>query len=131
MALLNTPQGQEAITIPITPDMELEFGFDPGSETQMSRESDSLIFTFANGGQIILSDFYAQGVDELPVMNIQGAEIAAEDFLTSLGDESLLPAAGPTAPPAGPDSGGSGLYGDNAGEFIDGIDSLGTLGRVF
>ncbi len=132
MALLNNPQGQ-VITVPVTPGMELELGFDPGSEAQLSRDGDNLIFTFADGGRIVLADFYTQEMEQLPTMDIQGAQINAEDFLASLGDETLLPAAGPTAPqaPASPDSGGSGTYGDSAGNLIDGVDALGTLGRNF
>lgn len=132
MALLNTPQAQQAITIPVTPNMDLELGFDPGSETQLSREGDNLIFTFENGGQIILTDFYAQAPEDLPTMEIQGAQIEAQDFLASLGDETLLPAAGPTAPQAAAtDSSGSGAYNDGSGSLIDGVDYLGTLGRDF
>ena len=131
MALLNNPQGQTVI-VPISPNMELEFGFDPGSETQLSRDGDNLIFTFEDGGQIVLTDFYSQAVENLPTMNIQGAQIEAEDFLASLGDETLLPAAGPAAAQAAtPDSGGSGAYADGAGGLIGGIDYLGTLGRDF
>ncbi len=132
MALLNNPQGQIA-TIPITPNMDLELGFDPGSEAQLSRDGDNLIFTFTDGGQIVLADFYALPAEELPALNIQGAQISAEDFLASLGNETLLPAAGPTAPtaPATPDSSGTGAYGDDAGNLIGGVDYLGMLGRIF
>ena len=132
MALLNNPQGQ-VVTVPVTAGMELEFGFDPGSEAQLSRDGDNLIFTFEDGGQIVLTDFYAQEIEQLPTMDIQGAQISAEDFLASLGDETLLPAAGPAAPaaPASPDSSGSGAYGDSAGNLIGGIDYLGMLGRIF
>ena len=45
MALLNNPQGQ-VVNVPVTPNMELEFGFDPGSEAQLSRDGDNLTFTF-------------------------------------------------------------------------------------
>ena len=131
MALLNNPQGQTVI-VPISPNMELEFGFDPGSETQLSRDGDNLIFAFADGGQLVLTDFYALPAEELPALDIQGAQISAEDFLASLGDETLLPAAGPTAPaPTAPDSSGTGAYGDDAGSLIGGIDYLGMLGRNF
>ena len=131
MALLNNPQGQ-VVNVPVTPGMELEFGFDPGSEAQLERDGDSLIFKFDDGGQIVLTDFYAQEIEQLPTMDIQGAQISAEDFLASLGDETLLPAAGPAAQaPAAAADGSGGQYDADAGAFIGGIDRLGMLGRIF
>ncbi len=133
MALLNNPQGQ-VVNVQVTPGMELEFGFDPGSEAQLERDGDNLIFKFEDGGQIVLTGFYAQEIEQLPTMDIQGAQISAEDFLASLGDETLLPAAGPNAAPQAaqaPGSSGSGAYSDGTGNFIDGVDTLGMLGRIF
>lgn len=97
--ILQSPQ-QQIVIVPVTPNMKLEFGFNPGSETQLSRDGDNLIFSFEDGGQIILSDFYTHPAKELPILDIQGTKVSAEDFLESLGAESLLPAAGPAAPQA-------------------------------
>ncbi len=106
MTLLNSPQ-QRVVTVLVTPNMELEFSFDPSSETELSRDGDNLIFTFDHGGRVVLYGFYAQDAKALPSMGIQGAQIDAADFLSSLGDETLLPAAGPAVPnvPSPPDNG--------------------------
>ena len=95
MAVLNNPQGQ-VVNMQVTPNMQLQFGFDPGADAQLERVGDNLVFKFPDGGEIVLTGFYTLPVEELPKLDVQGAEITAQDFLASLGDDTLLPAAGPT-----------------------------------
>lgn len=113
--------------------MELQLPFGPDDYADIpARDGDNLVFTFEDGGQIVLQDFYTLPIEDLPSIEVQGISLAAEDFLASFGDDTILPAAGPTAgPTASSDSGGSGAYGDDAGNMIGGVDYLGMLGRMF
>ncbi len=113
--------------------MELVLPFGPDEYADIpARDGDNLVFSFEDGGQIVLEGFYNLPLEELPSIEVQGISLAAEDFLASFGDDTILPAAGPQAGPApSADSSGSGAYGDDAGNMIGGVDYLGMLGRMF
>lgn len=117
----------------VTPNMQLQFGFDPGADAQLERVGDNLVFKFPDGGEIVLTGFYTLPVEELPKLEVGDSEISAQDFLAALGDDTLLPAAPPTAPaaPTAAPGGGFSPYADGSGNLIGGIDYLGKLGRIF
>lgn len=121
------------VNIKMAPGMALNFIFNPGTDAMVNYSGKDLVFTFADGGQIILEDFYAQ-LNELPPLSIEGGEISASDFLFSF-SESILPltdAGRGTPPPIEPavSGGGSGsdAYEDNPGNLVKGVDSLNALG---
>ncbi|SHN62829.1 type I secretion C-terminal target domain-containing protein [Desulfovibrio litoralis] len=128
---LRNPKGQ-IVSISVIPNMELAFGFETGTALY-SHEDNNLVISFADGGQIILENFYVQPADAMPKFVVEeGTDMPAEQFLAQFNDETLLPAAGPTAnaqPATGADGSGLNAYLDNAGNLIDGVDRLNGLGN--
>lgn len=96
------PEAGRRMTLGNVADARLVLGFAP-DEAVLSREGDSLVFSFEDGGSVALENFYAAYTGEsLPDFEIEGLDIAGADFFAAL-DPSLMPAAGPaaTAPQAG------------------------------
>ncbi|MDR1685436.1 MAG: hypothetical protein LBR82_03170, partial [Desulfovibrio sp.] len=115
-------QGAEVV-VQSSPGGRLDFGFDPGQASFSRPEnSNDLVFEFEGGGKVTISGFFEVGDESLPALSLpDGLEVAAVDFFAG-SDIDMTTAAGPRS------SGGGTSYADNAGDLIDGLDRLGSLG---
>ncbi|MBQ4615736.1 MAG: hypothetical protein IJB29_03360, partial [Mailhella sp.] len=90
---LNLPK--TSYSVECAGDTRFVFQF-PVGETEVSRSGDDLVFVLENGVSITLSDFYVSyTAQNMPVFEVEGAEVAGTDFLAALGQPELMPAAGP------------------------------------
>ena len=123
---ITIPTGGES-TYQIQPGDKVQLGFDTGAAS-FERVDNSLYIRMDDGSQAILEDFFVGGdAKELPGLVLQdGIEIDPMAFFQSMNpDMDISPAAGPGA--GNTMSSGGGLYDDDPGTLIDGIDRLGTL----
>jgi len=121
---VQAPGSGQTVAIKASPgqDILLTAAFD---QAEIRMEGGSVVFAFANGGQVVL-DFTDLGNAEAPnVIMADGSVLDMQEYLAALGEGEVEPAAGPDA--GGADSGGVGEYRDDAGNLIDGVDKLGVL----
>jgi T1SS-143 domain-containing protein len=121
---VQAPQAGQTVIVSAIPgqDIVLEAAFD---QAEAKLDSGNVIFEFANGGQVVL-DFSDLGIAQAPnVVMPDGTVLNMEEFLASLGEGDVEPAAGPEAGADG--SGGVGEYQDDAGNLIEGVNRLGVL----
>ena len=111
------------VTPPLTPDARIVLAF-PASDAALSRNGDDLVFMFEDGASVVLQDFYQTYTkDTIPDFVIDDMPVAGQDFFAALGDEELLPAAGPSAGNAA----GARFHSWESASLMDGIDRLGGL----
>lgn len=92
----------------------------------LARQGDDLVFSFENGGSVVLTGFFEGETGlRLGFEKQDGTLLTGKGFLTALAPD-LVPAAGEGA--AGQQGGGVGDYADDAGNLIDGVDRLDGLG---
>lgn len=129
ITLLLPTAGQE-LHFDASPDSRFALGF-PTDAATLDRSGDDLVFSFPDGGRIVLSGFFeGNNADLLPEFNLpDGGAVSGHDFLAAL-EPDLLPAAGPGAG-AGVAGGGVGDYSDDPGSLIAGIDRLDPLTPFF
>lgn len=121
---VQAPQAGQTVIVNAIPgqDIVLEAAFD---QAEVKLDSGNVIFEFANGGQVVL-DFSDIGTAQAPnVVMPDGTILNMEEFLASLGESDVEPAAGPEG--GGEGSGGVGEYRDDAGDLIGSVDKLGGL----
>lgn len=105
--------------------LKVALGF-PADGATMAQDGQNLTFSFPDGGQIVLTDFFAQyGTGAAPSFIVEGQELPGDAFLTAF-NADLLPAAGP-AGGGGAGSGGVGDYQSDPGALINTVDRLGAL----
>ncbi len=120
--ILSRPLPGQAINVAPQTDDRINLEFTADSAT-ITREGDSLTFTFEDGASIELTNFYtAYGAENMPEFVIEGSTVSGEAFFTSLGEE-LMPALGNTSAPSG--SGTN--VGFKAGTLLSGIDATDGL----
>lgn len=91
---LQKPDAGHVTTLPVAREITLELEFTSGDAT-LSRADDALVFSFEDGGRIVLEGFYTVVTKEaLPVFIIDDEVIFGADFFAALSDD-LQPAAGP------------------------------------
>lgn len=126
---VQAPQAGQTVIVNAIPgqDIVLEAAFD---QAEVKMDGGNVVFEFANGGQVVL-DFTDLGDAQAPnVVMPDGTVLDMQEFLASLGEKDVEPAAGPDGGATG--SGGVGEYQDDAGDVIGGVDKLGVLGpRAF
>lgn len=119
---LTRPQfGQQtAITNAAEDRIVLDF---PTTDTTLGREGDALTFTFEDGAKISLDGFYTDYTSEnTPDFIVDGQVVSGKDFFSALGQDDLMPAAGPTVATR------NSHYAEHADSSLDsGIDHLGGL----
>lgn len=119
---LTRPQfGQQtAITNAAEDSIVLDF---PTTDATLGREGDALTFTFEDGAKIRLDGFYTDYTSEnTPDFIVDGQMVSGKDFFSALGQDDLMPAAGPTAATR------NAHYTEHADSSLDsGIDHLGGL----
>lgn len=121
---LRAPDAGQSIVVVAVPgqDIVLDSAFD---QADPKVSDNTVVFEFAGGGQVVI-DFSELG--DAPAPNIvmaDGTVLNVQEFLASLGEGDVEPAAGPEG--GGTGSGGVGEYRDDAGNLIDGVDKLGGL----
>ncbi|ACU88138.1 DUF5801 repeats-in-toxin domain-containing protein [Desulfomicrobium baculatum] len=126
---VQAPQAGQTVVVNAIPgqDIVLEAAFD---QAEVKMDGGNVVFEFANGGQVVL-DFTDLGEAQAPnVVMPDGTILNMQEFLASLGEKDIEPAAGPEGGADG--SGGVGEYQDDAGDLLGGVDKLGVLGpRAF
>ncbi|MDR3043998.1 MAG: hypothetical protein LBU75_07005 [Desulfovibrio sp.] len=129
VTLLLPAAGQE-LHFDANADSRFALGF-PTDAATLDRSGDDLVFSFPDGGRIVLSGFFeGNNADLLPEFSLpDGGTVSGYDFLTAL-EPDLLPAAGPGAG-AGAAGGGVGDYSDDPGSLIAGVDRLDPLTPFF
>ncbi len=86
-----------AATVTIEPNKGDNFAiaFDPG-EAVMTQQDGSLVFTFEDGAQLVVVNFYGvYSKDEAPSFSFEDTVFTAQEFFAAQGAEDLMPAAGP------------------------------------
>ena len=122
---LAKPEAQASQTILSAPDGHFIFDF-PADTAVLSRAGDDLLLTFEDGAVLRLQDFYTTySKDTMPSFEVDGAEIAGEDFFMAMNEPDLMPAAGPSR--AGAQSNGNRFHDYVTGDLLDGLDRLGGL----
>jgi hypothetical protein len=119
---VQAPQAGQTVIVNAIPgqDIVLEAAFD---QAEVKMDGGNVIFEFANGGQVVLN-FSDIGTAQAPnVVMPDGTILNMEEFLASLGEKEVEPAAGPEG--GGEGSGGVGEYRDDAGNLIGGVDKAG------
>ena len=121
--ILGKPQAGQRAEYSELNDARIVLGFNSEDAT-LERQGDSLVFTFGDDSSVVLTDFYTTFTrDTLPEFSIDGQAVTGEDFFAALGDETLMPAAGPA--PSVADGNRFRDLGDM--DFYNGIDRLGGL----
>ncbi|MBU4525989.1 MAG: VCBS domain-containing protein [Desulfomicrobium sp.] len=121
---VQAPASGQTVAIKAVPgqDIVLTAAFD---QAEIRMEGGNVVFIFANGGQVVL-DFTDPDYAQAPnVIMPDGSVLDMQEYLASLGEGEVEPAAGPDA--GGADSGGVGEYRDDAGNLVEGVDKLGVL----
>ncbi|MDR1776278.1 MAG: hypothetical protein LBR31_00420 [Desulfovibrio sp.] len=119
-------QSGQPVVIPAQSDQRYILNFAPGDEASISRPdgSDSLVFTFSNGGVVEIQDFYKEfSKDNLPEFEISGQSVAGVDFFDAFAPD-ISPAAGPSATGA---TGGNRYHDYGDAGLADGINHLNDL----
>lgn len=120
---LMKPQAGERVSIQSAPDARLEFAFST-ADAVLEKSGNDLVFTFDDGSSLVLTDFYtAYTKENLPEFVVEGQTIAGSDFFAALGNDDLMPAAGPAA--RAPAGGRFREYDESS--LMDGIDRLDGL----
>ncbi len=127
---LARPGPGQSVSLAAGAETTLKLLFAPDAANTEASGKD-LVFTFPDGGRIVVTGFFDKGVDALPSLELEdGSALSGKDFLTAFNPDLLSTAAGPAAGPGNPSS-GSGEYADDAGALIDGVDRLGSLGTIY
>ena len=121
---VQAPQAGQTVIVNAIPgqDIVLETAFD---QAEVKMDGGNVVFEFANGGQVVL-DFTDMGEAQAPnVVMSDGTILNVQEFLASLGEKDIEPAAGPEGGADG--SGGVGEYQDDAGDLLGGVNKLNGL----
>ena len=118
-----SPTADQSVAVEASPGGNLTLSFDP-STTDSSRDGNDLIMQTEDGGQIVMTNFFAVGENALPTFTLpDGTVVDAADLLESSGVD-ITTAAGPAG---GGANGGGTSYDDFPGSLISGVDKLGVL----
>ena len=123
--LVMPESGMKHITL--TQGQSLELAFEPDSVT-FARTGNDLTISGDSGAGLTLEGFFvAENAGALPQLILPGGDsVPASGFLQSLHID-ISTSAGPESAPTPPSS-GEGEYADGAGDLINGLDRLGSLG---
>jgi len=99
--------------------------FDP-SEATLSQVEGNLVFTFEDGSQVIITNFYeVYSKEEMPSFTIGELEVEGAQFFALQGASDIMPAAGPVQ--AQGDSGSGNYVAANNMELLTGLDVTGAV----
>ncbi len=133
LRLVQPGAGQNAV-FDVVPGARIELAFLPVTGS-MAKVGDDLVFNLDGDATITLRGYYVAAGSESPAQPVfvgeDGTELDTQAFLTAMGGEDLLPAAGPDGGQAAtPPGSGGGEYDDGSGAMTDGVNRLGTLGTI-
>ncbi len=125
------PAAGQRVVIPVEAGQNVKFDF-ALSDAVLVVENGQLQITFPDGSVVVLENAVAAAADgnNAPsFIDQNGSEISSHALLSSLGvsEQDFETAAGGQAGNASPNSSGSGEYGDDAGNMLQGFDRLGRL----
>ncbi len=103
------PQAGQAVVVNAVPgqDIVLDQAFD---QAEVKAEGGTVVFDFANGGQVVINFSEIGEADAPNIVMPDGTVLDLQEFLASLGEGDVEPAAGPEGGATG--SGGVGAYED-------------------
>lgn len=87
------PQAGQRVEITPTAEGRLALDFVPQDAT-IARQGEDLVFSFPDGGTVVLVGFYDLPADHLPEFAVDGVAISGEAFFAALNNSDLMPAAG-------------------------------------
>ena len=87
------PQAGQRVEITPTAEGRLALDFVPQDAT-IARQGEDLVFSFPDGGTVVLVGFYDLPADHLPEFAVDGVAISGEAFFAALNNPDLMPAAG-------------------------------------
>ncbi len=91
---ITRPAATSVLTVESRKGDKFAFAFESG-DFAMSRDGSSLLFSFEDGGLIIISDFYRMyDKDEMPTFSFGDVTVTAGDLFVAQKAEGLMPAAG-------------------------------------
>ncbi|MEG6593257.1 hypothetical protein V6C16_09830, partial [Desulfovibrio sp. 1188_IL3213] len=94
ITLSRPAQGQAVTVLATGKNAKLALEFSTG-DVSLSRDADSLIFTFEDGAAIRIDDFYTSyHAANIPEFEVDGKLVSGTEFFSALGPD-LIPAAGP------------------------------------
>lgn len=119
---LTRPQGGQQTTVANIAEQRIVLDF-PAADATLARDGNALTFTFEGGAKISLEGFYSNYTSaNTPDFLVDGQAVSGKDFFSALGQDDLMPAAGPTSGER------SSHYEEHADSSLDtGIDHLGGL----
>ncbi|MBQ3892694.1 MAG: hypothetical protein II737_04760, partial [Mailhella sp.] len=89
--LLNKPAAGGSREIGTETGSRFFIEFDPHTSL-MQREGDSFVFSFADGSNVTLTDFYkTYSNDTMPSFAMQGTEVTGQQFFAAMNVEKLMP----------------------------------------
>ena len=95
--ILNRPQGGQHIVVRGAAKSRIVLGFS-SAEATVGKEDGDLTFTFEGGSKINVEGFYSDySKENMPSFSLDGHVVSGKDFFTALGQDDLMPAAGPTS----------------------------------
>ncbi|MCR5170545.1 MAG: hypothetical protein K6C33_08835, partial [Desulfovibrio sp.] len=125
---LTRPSSSSVVTVEPRKGDSFDIAFDPG-EAVLSRENASLVFTFEDGAQVVLANFYeVYSKEEMPSFSFGDIAVTGEEFFTAQNASDLMPATGPGSSPSASAASGGGRWSDYGNSaLLDGIGRLGAL----
>ncbi len=120
--VLTRPQGGQQTVVGNIAEGRIVLDF-PAADATLARDGNALTFTFEGGAKISLDGFYSDYTSaNTPDFLVEGQAVSGKDFFSALGQDDLMPAAGPTSAER------SSHYAEHADSSLDaGIDHLGGL----
>ena len=87
--ILARPAAGQQAAIPAQAQSRIVLDFAPDDAT-LFRQGDNLVFGFADGGSVSLTDFYKVVTKEpFPEFSVDGASVPGEEFFAALNDERV------------------------------------------
>ncbi|MGL4944306.1 MAG: immunoglobulin-like domain-containing protein [Thermoguttaceae bacterium] len=124
ITLARPTAANEVVTIPANKaEREIILSF-PLTDAVFEKDGNNLVLTFDSNEKIVVENFYTEYTGkDIPDFVVEDATVKGEDFFKALGDETLMPAAGPTA---SAEDGGR-FYDNTAAALAGGVNALGVV----
>ena len=125
---IHAPQGGAQARFLAVPGVGIALLFNPEDAT-LSRDGDNLVFSFTDGGNATIADYFSVNGHLVPNFFLPGgAVVSLADLAQGTG---LATAFGHADMRLSSDSSGIGEYADGSGSLVSGVDRLGSLGTDY